>query len=77
MSSKQKKSKKRQLIEKFGSCCCWCHKFFPEAEVTLDHLHPRSKGGSNSLENLQLACFRCNNSRGNSPCPPGWKPVTC
>ncbi|MBW4678665.1 MAG: HNH endonuclease [Microcoleus vaginatus WJT46-NPBG5] len=70
MSSKQRKSKKRQLIKKFGSCCWWCRKSLREAELTLDHLLPKSEGGSNSLENLRLACFRCNNSRGKSLYPP-------
>jgi 5-methylcytosine-specific restriction endonuclease McrA len=70
MTTKQKKSKKANLIEEFGAKCWWCeHNFSPE-KLTLDHLRPKSKGGSNSLENLRLACFNCNNSRGNSLYPP-------
>jgi 5-methylcytosine-specific restriction endonuclease McrA len=48
-----------------GDRCC-----LPEEKLTLDHLKPKSRGGSNSLENLRLACFPCNNSRGNSLYPP-------
>lgn len=70
MSSKQKKSKKQQLIEKFGSFCWWGRQSFPEDQLTLDHVWPISKGGSNNLENLRLACFQCNNSRGDSLFPP-------
>ncbi|WP_083637061.1 HNH endonuclease [Leptolyngbya sp. 'hensonii'] len=38
--------------------------------MILDHLKPKSRVGSNSLENLRLACLPCNNSRGNSLYPP-------
>ncbi|MBD2236316.1 HNH endonuclease [Aulosira sp. FACHB-113] len=41
-----------------------------KSERTIEHLLPKSLGGSNSLSNLRLACFSCNNSRGNSLLPP-------
>ncbi|MCW6053385.1 HNH endonuclease [Lyngbya sp. CCAP 1446/10] len=41
-----------------------------KSERTIEHLQPKSLGGSNALPNLRLACFTCNNSRGNSPFPP-------
>jgi hypothetical protein len=33
--------------------------------LTLDHLTPYSKGGSNDASNLITCCHRCNSSRGN------------
>lgn len=33
--------------------------------LTLDHLTPYSKGGSNDQKNLVTCCGRCNSSRGN------------
>jgi len=33
--------------------------------ATLDHIIPRSKGGSDAAENLQLAHARCNKIKGN------------
>jgi 5-methylcytosine-specific restriction endonuclease McrA len=78
MSSKQKYSKKQKLIIVYGSCCWWCRCDFSEDKLTLDHLIPKSRGGSNSLENLRLACFPCNKSRGNSLYPPpAWKKGNC
>lgn len=36
--------------------------FAPNA-LTLDHLHPRSKGGSNDSGNLKTCCRDCNNRK--------------
>lgn len=39
---------------------------------TLDHIHPRSLGGSDDLVNLRLACRQCNVLRGNNV---DWAPL--
>lgn len=36
------------------------------SKKTLDHIFPKSKGGSNDLRNLQLAHRWCNNKKGDS-----------
>ncbi|MBD1938499.1 HNH endonuclease [Microcoleus sp. FACHB-68] len=77
MSSKQKRNAREKLIALDGSYCAWCGKELLEDQLTIDHFTPLSKGGSNSFENLRLACSPCNKWRGNSRFPPGWKPVTC
>lgn len=33
--------------------------------ATIDHVHPRSKGGSDDFANLRLAHWSCNRNRGN------------
>ncbi len=33
-------------------------------ELTLDHVHPKSRGGQDTWENLVAACTRCNNRKG-------------
>lgn len=33
---------------------------------TIDHLTPRSLGGTNGLDNLVVACFNCNHERGDA-----------
>lgn len=70
MNPKQRYNKKQKLLEEYGSCCWWCKSTLLEKNLTMDHLKPRSKGGSNSLENLRLACRKCNQKRGNSLFPP-------
>lgn len=36
-------------------------------EVTLDHITPKSKGGSNESTNLYTCCGSCNSSRQDTP----------
>lgn len=35
-----------------------------EVMITKDHIHPKSKGGSDKLDNLQPLCERCNCKKG-------------
>ena len=45
--------------------CVWCGRFLSFTQATIDHLVPKSKGGSNSGTNLGLACIGCNKRKGN------------
>ncbi|WP_130866647.1 HNH endonuclease [Acidipropionibacterium timonense] len=40
------------------------------AYPSIDHLIPRSHGGTDDLDNLRLCHARCNSSRGNRPITP-------
>lgn len=46
--------------------CAGCKKKLPFEETTIDHIHPKSLGGSNSFDNLQIMCGPCNVAKGNS-----------
>jgi 5-methylcytosine-specific restriction endonuclease McrA len=51
-----------------GLACAYCGATVESgAQVTLDHLKPRSKGGSNEARNLVTTCHKCNSARGNRP----------
>lgn len=52
------------LYARDGWRCVYCQK---RAKLTLDHLKPRSLGGSNKNQNLVTACHKCNSLRGNIP----------
>lgn len=53
------------LTKRDGYFCFLCKgDFSPHDEVTLDHWHPRSKGGGWEPENLRLAHKRCNALKG-------------
>ena len=36
-----------------------------KSNLTLDHVHPKSRGGKDTWENLVAACVPCNNRKGN------------
>lgn len=41
-------------------CGVFCDIFDNKTRPTIDHIIPRSKGGSSRYENLTTACFSCN-----------------
>ncbi len=51
------------LLTKFNRTCQYCGATDKRLEV--DHIHPRSKGGSDRVSNLTLACHHCNQAKGN------------
>ena len=56
-------SRKNILIRDHHTCqLCGC--VLPAAELTLDHVVPRSQGGKSAWENLVACCYACNNSKG-------------
>jgi len=46
------------------SRCQYCGRPFPRAELNLDHVVPRSKGGKSVWENVVCSCHRCNRLKG-------------
>ena len=44
--------------------CTGCEVLFPFRNMTIDHILPRSKGGTDAPENLQLLCGACNSTKG-------------
>jgi hypothetical protein len=51
------------LLEKFNRKCAYCAA--TDTRLEIDHVHPRSRGGSNRVSNLALACHSCNQAKGN------------
>ncbi|PNH05704.1 hypothetical protein TSOC_008004 [Tetrabaena socialis] len=48
---------KRNILVRDGFCCQYCGS---HRDLTIDHLHPASRGGEESWDNLVTACMRCN-----------------
>jgi hypothetical protein len=51
------------LLEKWDRTCAYCNASSVPLEV--EHIVPKSKGGSNRINNLCLACHACNSRKGN------------
>jgi 5-methylcytosine-specific restriction endonuclease McrA len=51
------------LLEKWHRTCAYCGA--KNVPLEIDHIHPRSKGGSNRVSNLTLSCGPCNQSKSN------------
>lgn len=49
--------------EKYGYKCYYCGTSLHQSQSTIEHILPSSKGGTNELENLVLACSRCNGTK--------------
>lgn len=51
------------LLEKFHRTCVYCGK--KEVPLQVEHIVPKSRGGSDRVSNLTLACAPCNRKKGN------------
>ena len=50
------------LLEKYKRKCCYCGK--GDCPLEIEHITPKSRGGSNRISNLCLACNSCNQRKG-------------
>ena len=55
---------KHTLYGRQEGVCTGCNVHFPFRNLTIDHLVPRAKGGSNHSDNLQLLCGACHSMKG-------------
>jgi 5-methylcytosine-specific restriction endonuclease McrA len=54
---------KEYLLEKWSRKCVYCGK--KNVPLEIEHIIPKSKGGSDRISNLTLACHECNQKKGN------------
>ena len=61
---------RRGVLRRDAQRCAYCG----AGATTIDHVIPRSRGGSDSWENLVACCLRCNNTKGDkTPQEMGWQ----
>lgn len=55
-------TERQAVFDRDGQICRWCG---ATEQLTIDHIHPVSYGGTNAPENLQVLCRSCNSWKGN------------
>jgi len=55
---------RKNILVRDRYTCQYCSRVMSSAELTLDHVTPRSRGGESNWENLVACCHRCNNRKG-------------
>ena len=58
------KFNRRNIFARDNNICQYCGKKYPISELSLDHIMPRSMGGSASWTNIVCACLKCNIRKG-------------
>ena len=78
---------RRNVFKRDQYACQYCGERPGSAELTIDHVVPRSQGGMSTWENCVLACVACNKHKANRtpqqagmklsrrPVRPAWKPI--
>lgn len=58
------KCTRKNVLQRDNHECQYCGISLTSKTATLDHIVPRSKGGSTDFLNLVTCCQRCNNKKG-------------
>ena len=58
------KFNRRNIFARDHNQCQYCGRKFPTAELSLDHVVPRSQGGVSTWDNIVCACVACNVRKG-------------
>lgn len=53
---------RKNILRRDTHKCQYCGR--SDLPLTIDHLNPKARGGSDSWENLVAACTKCNNKKG-------------
>ena len=48
-----------KLCHIFNFTCQICYEKFDKQDLTIEHIFPKSKGGTKSIENISLTCHSC------------------
>ncbi|MGK9475896.1 HNH endonuclease [Melioribacter sp. OK-6-Me] len=53
---------RKNILKRDGHRCAYCGR--GDLPLTVDHVIPKSRGGTDTWENLVAACLPCNNRKG-------------
>ena len=63
-SPEAKRLWRRSIKEHFDHTCIYCGKTYDLSQLSIDHVHPRSRGGEDVTTNVVCACTSCNQDKG-------------
>jgi 5-methylcytosine-specific restriction endonuclease McrA len=78
---------RRNIYQRDRYTCQYCHRQLRSEDLTIDHVLPRSRGGTSTWENCVLACLACNKRKADrtpaeahmplrkAPVRPKWQPL--
>jgi 5-methylcytosine-specific restriction endonuclease McrA len=56
-----------EVLRRDGFRCVYCDVVLPAAQLTVDHVEPRMRGGDASAGNVVTCCTGCNTAKGGRP----------
>ena len=71
-TSRSVKFNKTNLCIRDEFTCQYCQKRLDQRLLTMEHVHPRCRGGKTTWGNIVCACSGCNTAKGNRT---DWKPI--
>jgi hypothetical protein len=60
---------RKNIVLRDNNVCQYCKNRFPQEDLTIDHVIPRSKGGKHQWDNVVAACKPCNQKKGSHLLP--------
>ena len=63
-SAEAKRLWRQKIKESWDYKCAYCGS---DHKLTIDHIQPRSKGGTDFTKNCLCACHKCNQDKGHTP----------
>lgn len=54
---------RENVFKRDKGTCQYCHKLVAREDFTLDHVIPKSKGGTTKWENVAVCCLACNQKK--------------
>lgn len=65
MTKSEKQKIRNEVLDRDNYICQYCGEKLDEETATVDHVIPKSKGGSSYPENMVCSCQECNLEKGN------------
>jgi len=62
-----KKELRFEIYQKYNGHCAYCGKEIRYKDMQVDHIFPKTGGGTDDFENLNPSCRRCNHYKRSLP----------